>query len=175
MATHSSPLAWEIPWTEKPDGLQSMRTQRVGRDLATKQYHCHPCSYPALSFSLKHTHTFLKRIFVKPLYSSNQHAWFISASSLPNLGKGQLSSFSAFSWSVTIKVQMYLLSQALNSGLSMILFILTDLALFHLVVSTKSLISSVSLGKQESAQANQSQSGRKQETRGKATVAILMF
>ena len=25
MATHSSSLAWEIPWTEKPDGLQSMR------------------------------------------------------------------------------------------------------------------------------------------------------
>ena len=70
---------------------------------------------------------------------------------------------------------MYLLSQALNSGLSMILFILTDLAFFHLVVSTKPLISSVSLGKQESAQANQSQSGRKQEKRGKATVAILMF
>ena len=54
----------------------------------------------------------------------------------------------------------------------MFLFILTDLAFFHLVVSTKSLISSVSLGKQERAQANQSQSGRKQEKRGKATVAI---
>ena len=25
MATHSSILAWEIPWTEEPDGLQSMR------------------------------------------------------------------------------------------------------------------------------------------------------
>ena len=32
MATHSSILAWEIPWTEEPDGLQSMRTKRVGRD-----------------------------------------------------------------------------------------------------------------------------------------------
>lgn len=49
----------------------------------------------------------------------------------------------------------------------MFLFILTDLALFHLVVSTKPLISSVSLGKQESAQADQSQSGRKQEKWGK--------
>ena len=27
MATHSSILAWEIPWTEEPDGLQSMRLQ----------------------------------------------------------------------------------------------------------------------------------------------------
>ena len=32
MATHSSILAWEIPWTEKPAGLQSMGSQRVGCD-----------------------------------------------------------------------------------------------------------------------------------------------
>ena len=32
MPTHSSILAWEIPWTEKPDGLQSMEWQRVGHD-----------------------------------------------------------------------------------------------------------------------------------------------
>ena len=32
MATHSSILAWEIPWTEEPDGLQSMGSQRVGHD-----------------------------------------------------------------------------------------------------------------------------------------------
>ena len=32
MATHSSTLAWRIPWTEEPDGLQSMRSQRVGHD-----------------------------------------------------------------------------------------------------------------------------------------------
>ena len=37
MATHSSILAWEIPWTEEPDGLQSMRSQKVRHDLATKQ------------------------------------------------------------------------------------------------------------------------------------------
>ena len=32
MATHSIILAWEIPWTEEPDGLQSMASQRVGHD-----------------------------------------------------------------------------------------------------------------------------------------------
>ena len=32
MATHSSILAWEIPWTEEPGGLQSMGSQRVGQD-----------------------------------------------------------------------------------------------------------------------------------------------
>ena len=37
MATHSSILAWEIPLTEEPDGLQSMGSQRVEHDLATKQ------------------------------------------------------------------------------------------------------------------------------------------
>ena len=37
MAAHSSTLAWKIPWTEEPGGLQSMQLQRVGHDLATKQ------------------------------------------------------------------------------------------------------------------------------------------
>ena len=36
MATHSSFLAWKIPWTEEPGGLQVVRSQRVGHDLATK-------------------------------------------------------------------------------------------------------------------------------------------
>ena len=32
MATYSSILAWDIPWTEEPGGLQSMGSQRVGHD-----------------------------------------------------------------------------------------------------------------------------------------------
>ena len=32
MATHSNILAWKIPWTEEPDRLQSMVSQRVGHD-----------------------------------------------------------------------------------------------------------------------------------------------
>ena len=32
MATHSTALAWKIPWTEEPGGLQSMGLQRVGHD-----------------------------------------------------------------------------------------------------------------------------------------------
>ena len=32
MATHSSVLAWRIPWMEEPGGLQSMGSQRVGHD-----------------------------------------------------------------------------------------------------------------------------------------------
>ena len=37
MATHSSVLAWEIPWTEETGGLLSMRSQRVKHDLVTKE------------------------------------------------------------------------------------------------------------------------------------------
>ena len=39
MATHSRILAWRIPWTEEPGGLQSMESQRVGRDCTTKHRH----------------------------------------------------------------------------------------------------------------------------------------
>ena len=35
MATHSSTLAWKIPWTEELDRLQSMGSQRVGHDWAS--------------------------------------------------------------------------------------------------------------------------------------------
>ena len=36
IAAHSSILAWRIPWTEEPGGLQSMGSQRVRHNLATK-------------------------------------------------------------------------------------------------------------------------------------------
>ena len=35
--THASTLAWRIPWTGEPGGLQSMGSRRVGNELATKQ------------------------------------------------------------------------------------------------------------------------------------------
>ena len=37
MATHSSILAWEIPWTEEPGGLQSIVLQRVRHNFVIKQ------------------------------------------------------------------------------------------------------------------------------------------
>ena len=37
IASHSSILAWRIPWIEEPGSLQFMGSQRVGRDLAAKQ------------------------------------------------------------------------------------------------------------------------------------------
>ena len=37
MATHSSILAWRIPWTEEPGGIQSMGSQRIRHDLSAEQ------------------------------------------------------------------------------------------------------------------------------------------
>ena len=43
MATHSSTLAWRIPWREEPGRLQSMGSQRVGHDWATSLSLSHIC------------------------------------------------------------------------------------------------------------------------------------
>ena len=40
MAAHSSTLAWKIPWTEEPSGLQSMGSLRLGHDF-TFTFHFH--------------------------------------------------------------------------------------------------------------------------------------
>ena len=37
MTTHSSILAWKMPWTEEPEGLQFLGSQRVGLDLGTRE------------------------------------------------------------------------------------------------------------------------------------------
>ena len=43
LATHSSTLAWKIPWTEKPGRLQSMGLQRVGHDWVTSLHSVYSC------------------------------------------------------------------------------------------------------------------------------------
>ena len=62
MATYSSILAWEIPWTEKPGGLQSTRSQTVGHNWATEHTHTvtgcaensHLSPPPKMESDLKH-------------------------------------------------------------------------------------------------------------------------
>ena len=55
MATHSSILAWRIPWTEEPGGLQSMGSQRVRHDWTTNTHtHTHRHTHT-------HTHTLWSR------------------------------------------------------------------------------------------------------------------
>ena len=54
MATHSSTLAWKIPWTEEPSSLQSMGSQRVGHDWVTSLHFLYALSpYPELTFKIR--------------------------------------------------------------------------------------------------------------------------
>ena len=58
MATHSSILAWRIPWTEEPGGLQSMGSQSVRQDWVTN--------------------TFTLNVIFKPLYIGRMERIFYS-------------------------------------------------------------------------------------------------
>ena len=52
-ATHFSILAWRIPWTGEPGGLQSMGSQRVGGNWATKQERMHWINHSIISMNVK--------------------------------------------------------------------------------------------------------------------------
>ena len=54
MATDSSILAWRIPGTEEPGGLQPMGSQRVGHDWATNT-HFHICMIISLIYKVDYT------------------------------------------------------------------------------------------------------------------------
>ena len=107
MATHSSIIAWSIPWTEEPGGLWSMRSQRVGRNWATNTFtfiQLHTlCVY---MYPNTHTHTkclinicwinkwMIKWDFIKPwnycccinsdLHESIWNYWFFKSRNLFN-------------------------------------------------------------------------------------------
>ena len=66
MATHSSILAWKIPWTEDPGRLQSMGLQRVGHDWATSLHSL------ILLFQLPHLG---KICYLNSIFFSNTHPW----------------------------------------------------------------------------------------------------
>ena len=55
MTTHSSNLAWRIPWTEEPGRLQSMGSQRVGHDLVTKEQLIDEKEELQLTYTSSHT------------------------------------------------------------------------------------------------------------------------
>ena len=59
MATHSSILAWKIPWMEKPGRLQSMGSQRVGHDRVTS------LSVSFIAFHVRTIEFNCKRIIIK--------------------------------------------------------------------------------------------------------------
>ena len=63
MATHSSVLAWKIPWTEEPGGLQSMGSQRAGQDLKTEHTVKIFVIFKILPGNvLSHTYNFIKNV-----------------------------------------------------------------------------------------------------------------
>ena len=77
MATHPSILAWRIPWTEEPGGLQSMGSQRV-RQLTDRQTYTHRVhgvteSWIANTHTHTHTHTHFKRKSWKPKHHSEKY------------------------------------------------------------------------------------------------------
>ena len=73
MATHTSILAWRIPWTEEPGGLQYVGSQTVGHDWETKHNAVPKVSYSILfqCLSLEETALLLANFFLKnSIYSS---------------------------------------------------------------------------------------------------------
>ena len=91
VATHSSILAWRIPWTEEPGGLQSMESHRVRHDWATHTHtHTHSLSLslsppisPRLPFlSTSHDHSWEKPAGLQFLGSQNQ-TWLTHTHLLP--------------------------------------------------------------------------------------------
>ena len=74
MATHSSILAWRIPRTEQPGGLQSMAWQIIGHDLAGNTPHRQ---------TDRHTHTFEFRIIRLLMLSSFSPSCYFSLLGIP--------------------------------------------------------------------------------------------
>ena len=64
MATHSNILAWKIPWTEEPSGLQCTESQRAGRDFATKP----PSPPPFCVYFLPYLRTHSAHIYIIPQF-----------------------------------------------------------------------------------------------------------
>ena len=57
VATRSSILAWRVPWTEEPGGLQSVGSHRVGHNLATNAFLTLRCMEVLLNADVYCTHT----------------------------------------------------------------------------------------------------------------------
>ena len=77
MATHSSILAWGIPWMGDPGGLQSMGLQRVGHDRATNSAWRLPGAGPASQY------LFLQLFYVELSFLLEN--WFSTRGGLPSL------------------------------------------------------------------------------------------
>ena len=73
MATHSNILAWRIPWTEGPDGLQSMESQEIRHDRASNTFKLFlsPRFCTIHSFHLEKSANSFVQTFVQPTFNEN--------------------------------------------------------------------------------------------------------
>ena len=86
MATHSSILAWRIPWMEEPGGLQSMGLQRVRNDWATSlslSHHRYPtCMVKFIQVEVRKLQAISDFYFPLICFSYNffspQHSWSLN-------------------------------------------------------------------------------------------------
>ena len=90
MATHSSTLAWKIPWMEEPGRLQSMGLLRVGHDFPFT-FHFHALEKEMATHSSNFTFTFHVHALEKEMAThSSVLAWRISGTGktggLPSMG-----------------------------------------------------------------------------------------
>ena len=103
MAPHYSTLAWKIPWTEEPGGLQSMGSLRVGHDWAT-----------SLSISTFHFHALEKEMattqVLLPGESQGRGSWWAAihgvAQSWTRLKWFSSSSSSSVHWYISVLIWM---------------------------------------------------------------------
>ena len=69
MATHTSTLAWKIPWMEEPGGLQSMESQKVGHEWATSLIIKRHFGYTKLWYVTVFWCFFFNKIFMESMVS----------------------------------------------------------------------------------------------------------
>ena len=82
MATHSSILAWKIPWTEEPGRLQFMGLQRVGHDWETSLHYL-----LSWAISLGMSTAFQIESLFPPLEKKKKRYWLPVLTTCPNLGE----------------------------------------------------------------------------------------
>ena len=80
MATHSSVLAWKIPWMEEPGGLQSMGSHRVGHDWS---------DLAAAAASTQRGQVFTSRVSGWLIYEKCFNYWMLAKSLLPSTSSHQ--------------------------------------------------------------------------------------
>ena len=92
MATHSRILAWRIPWTEKPGGLQYKGLQRVGYDWATEHNFCEVIqgAWPGSPVGLHHFKSPCTTVFSDPWDAEMLGGGFTKTHSLKIWGWGQI-------------------------------------------------------------------------------------